>query len=261
MFTKQHGHISSIHGFGPAAEDLVIPVEFRPGDPERYLDPENSGKNLDRWLEIAPGLADCVERAYSGEDSKSVCPPPIRVFHALRFLAPEEVRAVILGQDPYHTPGKASGLAFGYRPDYTGPLDSSLKNILAEVGIENPTSYQKSLEGWAKQGVLLLNTCLTVAAGSPLSHSELGWQEEVKNIVLHLHTLHGERLVFVNFGGEAQRLCKPYHGVSINTSHPCDYSNTSGNNPHAGSRWPERVNWALAKLGERQINWKGDGYV
>lgn len=109
-------------------------------------------------------IADCEEKG-------TLCPEAKNIFKAFHMAPLSETKVVILGQDPYHTPGKASGLAFGYNKNYKGPLNSSLLNIMKEVAQDTGqavTDY--TLESWAKQGVLLINTRLTCEAGKPLSH-------------------------------------------------------------------------------------------
>lgn len=226
----------------------------------------NVSKNMYKWFRIAPGLLDCAERAYSGTESL-VCPSRDLVFTALEDLAPEEVRLVILGQDPYHTPGKACGRAFGYHENYQGLLNSSLINIVDEVYAGTPDSdmvriyesFDINLLSWARQGVLLLNTCLTVEAHKPMSHHEIGWQDQIEKILKYLSEY--TDTVFMAWGREArllyERVGVPSDRV-IATSHPCKYSNTRANADvpaFSGSGCFIRVNELLKKLNREEIRW------
>lgn len=221
---------------------------------------------LSKWLRIAPGLSECAHRSYESKPHL-VCPIQGRVFRALELLAPENVRTVILGQDPYHTPGKASGIAFGYHPEYIGRLDSSLLNILRELDIEqsfwNSHSQTRlqflTLEEWVAQGVLLLNTRLTVQIGTPMSHADKGWEMEIGRVLQHLDQLYGSKLVWLNWGREARRICPVPEGAPnrIDSTHPCKFSHTHAPNPFTGSRCFDRANDYLIDHQMAPINWKG----
>jgi uracil-DNA glycosylase len=135
----------------------------------------------------------------------SIFPPqPLR---ALQLTPPEAVRVVILGQDPYHGRGQAEGLAFSVAPGVACP--PSLRNIFKEIqrdlGIPPPSFPQPggSLVGWAGQGVLLLNTCLTVEEGLPASHAKRGWEELTDSLIRHV-SLQPQPVVFLLWGAHAQ---------------------------------------------------------
>lgn len=142
------------------------------------------------------------ERLASGA---SIFPPqPLR---ALSLTPPEAVRVVILGQDPYHGRGQAEGLAFSVAPGVAFP--PSLRNIFKELqrdlGTPPPVLPEPggSLVTWAKQGVLLLNTCLTVEEGQPVSHANRGWEVLTDNIIGHV-SKHAQPCVFMLWGAHAQ---------------------------------------------------------
>lgn len=224
-----------------------------------------------KWLEIAPGLEDCVRVGYS-LSGLSTAPHALDVFRSLQYFDPTDTRVVILGQDPYHTPGKASGLAFGYHPTYFEDPDSSLANILEEAGYTEEvraemTPIQRrelySLEKWALQGVLLLNTCLTVEHHKPLSHAHLGYQVHVFEILKFLSR--NTDSIFMLWGAEARRL-----GMELElggdrilyASHPCRFSHSrmsegrDGVIPSfTGSSCFSRANDMLAVLDLKQIAW------
>lgn len=183
-------------------------------------------------------------------------PPPELRYRALELVAPSDVRVVILGQDPYHGAGEAHGLAFSV-PEGTR-MPPSLRNIFREVaddlGVEPPGSTD--LTRWARQGVLLLNTALTVAADSPGSHANAGWKRVTDAIIAAL----GQSdlpLAFVLWGKHAQgkRGLIPDNGLHlvIESAHPSPFSAHRG---FFGSRPFSRVNrWLLAQ-GKAEIDWR-----
>jgi uracil-DNA glycosylase len=182
----------------------------------------------------------------------------VDILRAFSFFSLEKTKVVILGQDPYHSIDgqgnpKAWGLSFGYNPDYIGPLNSSLANIIKEIGAD-PETFDTSLASWARQGVLLLNTCLSVGMDKPLSHRNLGWQQVISEILKDLYE--NTDCIFVAFGGEAQKVLKfvaPDRLVA--TSHPCRFSYNRGKVPFRRSRWHELVNDKLRKLNHASIQW------
>ena len=135
-------------------------------------------------------LSERVDAAYA---AAAVYPPREALFAAFRLTPPEAVRAVILGQDPYHEPGQANGLAFSVNPGVK--LPPSLRNLFTELqsdcGITPPDSGD--LTAWAKQGVFLLNSSLTVEAGKAASHKDFGWQTFTDAVVQRLAAAGGVR--------------------------------------------------------------------
>ncbi len=181
-----------------------------------------------------------------------VYPPEADVFAALEHAAPREVRAVIVGQDPYHGPGQAHGLAFSVPSEIPPP--PSLKNLLRELGddLGRPRDTHE-LSGWSRQGVLLLNTVLTVRHGEAGSHRRRGW-EAVTDAVLA--TVAATRAVpIVLWGADAQkkqRLLADTGARLILGVHPSPLSAHRG---FFGSRPFTAVDAALHELGERPIDW------
>jgi uracil-DNA glycosylase len=173
----------------------------------------------------------------------------LRAFH--RPLA--EVRVLIIGQDPYPTPGHPVGLAFSVAP-HVRPLPRSLQNIYRELtddvgGSPGPTG---DLTGWSEQGVLLLNRVLTVREGRPGSHRHLGWQEITLRAVAAL-VERGGPLVAVLWGRDAQQVAPALRGVPVVASaHPSPMSADRG---FFGSRPFSRVNALLAQQGAAPIDW------
>lgn len=186
----------------------------------------------------------------------TVFPPRGRIFAALDACAPDAVRVVILGQDPYHTPGKADGLAFSIAPGFSGRL-GSLGNIFNELRDDLEISRRRTdLSDWARQGVLLLNTALSVPEGRPGAHAGLGWDRLVAEVLTEIDRT-GPR-AFLLWGGPAQavaaRTLTRRDHLRIETAHPSPLSARRG---FLGSRPFSRVNAWLAARGETPIDWGG----
>jgi uracil-DNA glycosylase len=191
-----------------------------------------------------------------------VYPPEPDTYAALRLTPLPTVRAVILGQDPYHGPGQAHGLAFSV-PHGT-PIPPSLRNVFAELrdDLDVPTPRHGNLAHWAAQGVLLLNTTLTVRAGAAASHQGRGW-ETFTDAVIRLVAERREPTAFVLWGAAARRkksLIAPHHLV-VESAHP---SPLSASNGFFGSRPFSRIDAFLASHGRGTVAWSGadgDGSV
>lgn len=186
----------------------------------------------------------------------TIFPPLSEVFTAFKLCPYDKVKVVILGQDPYHGPGQAHGLAFSVKRGVSAP--PSLKNIFKEahndVGINIPA--HGCLEDWAKQGVLLLNTCLTVRSGQANSHQGQGWEQFTDAVVRELDRKEG--LVFILWGNPAQTKCKAItaskHHI-IKSSHPSPLGAAKTAQPFLGSRCFSRCNTALESIGKTPIDW------
>jgi uracil-DNA glycosylase len=197
------------------------------------------------WPRIAAALA---------AEARPVLPPAPARFAALALTPPEAVRVVILGQDPYPTPGHAHGLAFSVEPDVR-PLPRSLRNIFAEMRDDlGACPATGDLRPWARQGVLLLNTCLTVPAGEAGGHARLGWQRLAEEVLAEVS---GRPTAFLLWGGQAQALrahLRAGEHLVIETAHPSPLSARRG---FFGSRPFGRVNAWLGARGEAPIRWAG----
>lgn len=182
-----------------------------------------------------------------------VYPPLADLFTAFRRCPPDRARVLILGQDPYHKAGQAHGLSFSVRPGV--PVPPSLRNVYKELrndlGVEPPRDGD--LTAWADQGVLLLNTVLTVRAGAPGSHAGRGW-EHLTDAAIKALDAFDTRVVFVLWGNPARRkaalVARPHH-VVLEAGHP------SPMNPKGflGSRPFSAVDKALADAGLDPIRW------
>lgn len=209
----------------------------------------------EKWWYEATVLADALCEV-DGRCKSYTYPDRDLVFAAFDEVGPDAVSVVILGQDPYHSPGKARGVAFGYHQKYRGPTNSSLANIIQECGA-TPESFDRSLVSWTEQGVLLLNTRLTVPHEQPMGHAGLGW-EPLMDGVLDKICRHIQPVVLA-WGAEARRMANRSPAeTSIDTSHPCRYSASRGNKPFLGSKCFERVNDELVERGDKSINWTGE---
>ena len=175
--------------------------------------------------EMGPVWRDRVAERLT-HDALYLCPYIPNVFRAFTEVGPRPVEVIILGQDPYHTRGKANGLAFGYHRDYMGEVDSSLANIFQEVQRDVGVSPQDTtLQSWAKQGVLLVNVRLTTVVDTPLAHAEIGW-EDFTRFTMTLLGQSPHPKVFLLWGAEAGKYAsyidEETHLV-LTTSHPCRY--------------------------------------
>jgi uracil-DNA glycosylase len=204
-------------------------------------------------------LAKGIGQAFAEEE---VYPLQANVFRALQLVRPADVKVVILGQDPYPTPGSAHGLSFSVMPPTRAP--ASLVTIFQELERSVPNWKRPTggnLEPWAKQGVLLLNTLLTVRAREPMSHAGKGW-EPFTQAVLRLAQASSPFLVFLLWGAKAQTLAKPLidlgkHAI-IEGSHP---SRMAQNRMPPGRRFVGNghfleVNRLLVSKGQSAVDWR-----
>ena len=186
--------------------------------------------------------------------SRKIYPPMGDIFNALKYTSYENARVVILGQDPYHGEGQAHGLCFSVKNGVPHP--PSLKNIFKELydslGITPPASGE--LVGWAKQGVLLLNTTLTVREGSPQSHKGKGW-EILTDRIISLMNEKKRPVVFILWGGNARAkkaLITGKHHLVLECAHPSPLSAYAG---FFGSNHFCKANQFLESVGEEPIDW------
>ena len=184
----------------------------------------------------------------------AVYPPDDQVFAALSYFSPTETSVVILGQDPYHEHGQAHGLSFSVQPNIAIP--PSLRNIFAErendIGLQPPV--HGTLTQWAQQGVLLLNTSLTVREGVAGSHAKKGWEAITDQIIRTVND-NTERCVFILWGAHAQakkKLITQGHHAVLEAPHPSPLSAYRG---FFGSSPFSRTNALLQEAGRAPIDW------
>lgn len=196
-------------------------------------------------------------RAFMVEEYSSRCifPPREDIFNALRLTSISHVKVVILGQDPYHEPGQAHGLAFSVKRGVKIPpsLLNIYKELKEDLGIDMPQHGE--LTSWAKQGVLLLNTVLTVRRGEANSHKDKGW-EEFTDRIIEIINEKKEPVVFMLWGGNAQAKAKllnnPKHLV-LKTTHPSPLSAHRG---FLGCRHFSKANTFLEENNIKPVNWQ-----
>ena len=207
---------------------------------------------LGGWTDIVSPRLMGVEAALAAE-TRPVLPAPGHVFAALEAVPPDAVEVVILGQDPYPTPGHAHGLAFSAEPDVR-PLPRSLANVYRELRDDVGSAPETAdLRPWARQGVLLLNAVLTVPAGEAGGHAKIGWQDVTGAV---LDRLDDRPRALLLWGKPAQKLAgehlqHPGH-LRIETAHPSPLSARRG---FFGSRPFSAVNAWLEERGKAPIDW------
>lgn len=185
--------------------------------------------------------------------STNCFPPKNQIFRALELTPFDEVKVVIIGQDPYHGDFQANGLCFSVSDQVKAPpsLQNIYKELKEDLGIEKTTN---ELDDWATQGVLLLNATLTVRAHSPNSHKDLGW-ERFTNFVIKEISDKKENVVFVLWGAFAQKkeeLIDPSKHLIIKSAHPSPFSVHRG---FFGSKPFSKINDYLVSKGNTPINW------
>ncbi|WP_313028675.1 uracil-DNA glycosylase [Soonwooa sp.] len=188
------------------------------------------------------------------EYASSKCfPPKDQIFRALELTPFDEVKVVIIGQDPYHNDNQANGLCFSVTEGVKAP--PSLKNIFTEL--KNDLNIDRSkteLDDWGKQGVLLLNATLTVKAHEPNSHKDLGW-EKFTNFIIEKISEEKENVVFVLWGAFAQKkagLINPAKHFILQSAHPSPFSVHRG---FYGSKVFSKINEYLISKQKSAIDW------
>lgn len=200
-----------------------------------------------------------IQRLLTEQKAEGLRIFPPKPYRALELLSAREVKVVILGQDPYHGFNQANGLAFSVNKGV--PLPPSLRNIFKEIKREYPEAEFKTgeLEGWAKQGVLLLNTVLTVVEGMANSHSKKGWEELTDEIIVKIAS-EGTPVVFMLWGKSAQekkKLIRKFNKESLilEGNHPSPLSAMRGPVPFIGNDHFRKANEWLVQKGVSPINW------
>ena len=216
---------------------------------------------MQEWVAQVPSLRagghrQLLEKVAALRERAIIYPPAGQELYALRMTPFSAVQVVILGQDPYHGPGQAQGLAFSV-PEAV-PAPPSLRNIFKEVSADiyagAPEDFSTDLTRWARQGVLLLNTVLTVEAGKASSHRSLGWQALTDKLLAQL-SQQRERLVFMLWGAQAQAkrpLIVEERHLVLTAPHPSPLAAWRG---FSGCRHFSQANAYLAQHGGRPIVW------
>ncbi len=185
--------------------------------------------------------------------NKTIFPPYENIFDALRFTDYDNVKVVILGQDPYHGLGEAHGLSFSVHNGVKMPpsLLNIFKELKSDLGISRTST---DLTDWAKEGVLLLNSIMTVEADKPLSHKNKGWEIFTDNIIRYLND-RDKPIVFILWGNFARSkkvlITNPIHKI-IESAHPSPLSASRG---FFGTKPFSKCNKYLKEFGVKEINW------
>jgi uracil-DNA glycosylase len=201
-----------------------------------------------------PYMKQLKQQLLNDYNTRTVYPSHKDILKALEVTPLEDIKVVILGQDPYHGPGQAHGLSFSV-PNGTR-VPPSLLNIFKELSVDLnvPMPTNTDLTPWAKQGVLLLNTTLTVLQGNPLSHANLGW-ETLTDEILQCINNEKEFVVFILWGAHAQKKMKfidQNKHLVIKSPHPSPLSAHRG---FFGSKPFSKTNEFLIKKGLNSIDW------
>jgi uracil-DNA glycosylase len=204
----------------------------------------------------AKTLAQFLDQAYA---EKIIYPPRQHMYAAFELCPLNQVKVVIIGQDPYHQPGQANGLAFSVNPGVA--LPPSLKNIYKEIAADLNTTMDVSngdLSYLAKQGVLLLNSMLTVEAHRPLSHQAIGYDQFFQHVLTLLNTIDSP-MMFLLWGQAAQRyqpfINHPAHAV-LKAHHPSPLSANRGG--WFGTKHFSQTNHWLISQGQTPIHWSNN---
>ena len=216
------------------------------------------GNNWDNYLkqefnkDYFKELLSFVKKEYH---EKTIYPKQNEVFNAFRYTDFDNVKVVILGQDPYHGPNQAEGLSFSVSNEVLKPpsLQNIFKELESDLGI--PFPEHNSLKPWAKQGVLLLNAVLTVEEHKPTSHKDQGWEIFTDAVIKKLNE-RDKPIVFILWGAYARSkknyITNPIHLV-IESAHPSPFSARNG---FFGSKPFSKTNDFLKKNGIKEIDWR-----
>lgn len=206
-------------------------------------------------------LCKYVEKEYASEKYE-VYPPKEQIFRALKLCKLKDVKVVIVGQDPYPKKGYADGLSFSLGPDVCSSISYSLRRIFEEIERNFPDKEVLkcgNLTRWAEQGVLLLNSILTVQAGHPKSHKGKGWEDFTESIIRAVSTRAGDGVVFMLWGSYAERyielhkykeLIDQKKNCVLTCPHPA-----SRNGGWVGNEHFKKANRALERRGLKPIDW------
>ena len=195
-----------------------------------------------------------IEELESCSKENILCPIPKNIFRAFKKTSFSNLKVVIVGQDPYHGRGQANGLSFAVNNDQIIP--PSLKNIFNEVenDLKIRTNTKKNLESWADQGVLMLNSSLSVKSGKPNSHQNLGWNKFTDKILKHISGNKNNVVFFLwgNFAKQKKQLIDKNKHLILSSSHPSPLSSYISFN---GCKHFSKSNKYLKQNNLNEINW------
>lgn len=252
----------------PKPMPKVDPVDIKPldegaGDPAKIYDsPEEFSKCLEpSWRKMLAGeftkpyFVNLLKKVKSADVSGTVFPPKQDMLNAFKYCPFDQVKVVIIGQDPYKNPGEAHGLSFSVRKGVRVP--PSLRNIYTELSNTYGTEFIKPnhgcLESWAKQGILLLNATLTLNAGQSNSHKDFGWNN-FTNAAISAINNHRTNVVFLAWGKFAQDICRTVDQrkhLVLSAAHPSPLAG----NAFLGCDHFRKCNKYLLEHGQSPIKW------
>lgn len=217
--------------------------------------------NYATWREFVEAEAEkpyfrrLMNRVDKEREKHDIYPPRQDMFSCFRFCPLDQVKVVIIGQDPYHGPGQAHGMSFSVRPGVKMPpsLQNIFKELQSDIGYDIPGSG--FLRPWAEQGVLLMNTSWSVRRGSPGSHASYGWMEFSENLLEMLDN-YDQPLVFILWGAHAQKVGQKitnHRHLKLASAHPSPFSAARG---FFGSRPFSKTNNFLKKHDRGEIDWR-----
>lgn len=251
--------------FGGAPGSAAAPDRLLAWQPDAWQIAPDWRSTVNPFLDSAAGCA--LGQFITGRLADGACIYPPEPLRALALTPLAAVKVVVVGQDPYHGPGQAEGLAFSVAPGTAPP--SSLRNIFKELAREashgalsDPLlapAVGGSLAGWAQQGVLLLNTCLTVEQGQPASHAGQGW-EVLADTILEAVLASGQPVVLMLWGAHAQKTVPPMrtiaaHHLVLRANHPSPLSAVRPPIPFIGCDHFAAANQWLQRAGLMPVVW------
>lgn len=197
-------------------------------------------------LNIEQQLIDFIDQEYQ---TKSIAPQRDKIYLALELTSKADTKVVIFGQDPYPTEGVATGLAFSSNLQFPPSLQNLFKELETDIGVVRTNT---NLEDWAKQGILLLNTSLTVEVGNAGSHSKIGWIDVTKQVIEQLNE-RSQPVIYVLLGAHAQKLEKyiSADNIILKYTHPSPLSAYRG---FWNCKMFSAINNNLEQLGSTPIN-------
>lgn len=220
-----------------------------------FIDIDNSWKNLMKDTFEAPYFGELMAFVAHEYQTKTCYPPEQQIFAAFNACKLQNLKVVIIGQDPYHGPGQANGLSFSVNDGV--PFPPSLRNIFKEIetDLQQPIPISGNLESWANQGVLLLNATLTVERSKPGSHQNRGW-ESFTDTVIKTISESTENIVFLLWGGfaksKSQLINTKKHHI-LSSGHPSPMSANRGY--WFGNKHFSTTNTILKSKGITEIDW------
>jgi len=207
-----------------------------------------------------PHARELFNRVSHEYDTQAICPSSDKLFSAFHACPPTNVKVVILGQDPYFNRDQATGMSFSINPMCGCMFPPSLRNIITEVKMEHDGKCacdNGDLTPWAHQGVLLLNTCLTVRMGMALSHANIGWDGFTRAVISTLNKMDG--VVFMLWGAHAKKygeLLNNPKNLVLTSAHPSPLSaHGAKNDTFAGNGHFKKANEFLTSIDKVPVTW------